>query len=128
MTATTYERQHSGAATFIIAAIVIIFSVSLVGSWVVELRPHAIERHGQDAERARDFVMSGFPDGRYKCGDDIYKIIEETDVPGEYAIWILKDFGTGTLVELTAFTCSEEYAKRQIEDCKPAPKDGPKWR
>jgi hypothetical protein len=124
---TAIERTHTGNGHIALIALAMLLSVSLLGSWVVQLRPHAVERHGMDAERARDFVLSGGPGGRYKCGDNLYKVIEETDVPGEYAFSVLKDFGGGMLVELTSFTCSEEYAKRQIEDCEPAPKDGPAW-
>ena len=110
-------RTHSGSgvlvilAFMIIVAVVGVLAIPTLGS--IQLRPHAVQRHAADADRAREWISAhAGPGNRYDCGDGRTRIV--LSMPsGEWAVMVLE-----AGVEITSFvTTSQDYVRKILEPC-----------
>lgn len=95
---------------FLLGAMLLAYALPGLGE--VETRPHAVQRHGEDAIIAREATQHSGPGNRYDCKDGRTRIVTQINAR-RWAVSVLD----GT-VEVTAFTTEDrEYIGRMLEDC-----------
>jgi len=109
-------RTRSGlgllAVLFLVAGVgVMLLAIPSVGE--VSLRPHAVEKHMDEAAQARQWIAkNGGPFNRYDCPDGRTRVI----VPMNGRQWAVMVIESG--VEVTSFITGDQgYVKGMIDPC-----------
>lgn len=120
MATATMERSKSkgwGCLLFLtmLAFIVAVLALNGKTERIPALNDHAVERHGQKATSAWEYVLSLGPANlfcRYQCPDGRTRYI----CPMESGHWTMVVLEDGYLI--TSFVVNQSYAKGEIDKCK----------
>jgi hypothetical protein len=106
------DVMGKGLVLLIVACgFLMLISVNVPDVGSVELGSHAVERHGNDALRAREAVTNGSPGGHWKCDGDKEYMIRYVAEAHEWAVMIIRSG-----YEITSFTTTDQgYIKGVLE-------------
>lgn len=108
------RRGSSGVGVLLVVALVIVgivVSIPTLGS--ISLGSHAVERHADMAESAREWVNAhAGPGNRYDCPDGRVRVV----VPMPHNQWAVMVISKG--VEITSFITKDQgYVRGMIDPC-----------
>lgn len=115
MAAITETRRSGGLGCVFwlillgLGAMILLSSIEVPGVGTVETRPHAVERHGSDAERVRSEISAG-GGSHYDCKDGKEYVVKRLE-DGHYALMVLRNG-----VEITSFITDQSYVSGRLED------------
>lgn len=116
------ERTHSGGGVLILivlaigglmmcnAATVVETTLQVPGVGNVETQPHAVERHGAEAEEVRASMSTGLPPRRYRCKDGKEYLFKYR---ADGRVDLMVKFGG---YEKTAFITTRGYLEDVLQD------------
>lgn len=128
---TTAENAQRNAHGWLAILLVVAMAVMMMpGIGMVLETPHAYEKHGEEAEHARDVNCAGDSGGNYICwpkgpfGEPVKDVSQIRVLRIQHAGDGLYAFTTlmaknGILQEKSSFEVDQEYVDSQLQDCEP---------
>jgi len=120
MVATRCTSKGLQTLLLLLGVFLLLFGLSLVGPYLgdVQLGQHAVERHGADADVARDWIEhNAGPQHRYDCPDGRVRVVVAMG-RAAWAVMVLDPIGPGEWAEVTAFTSADQgYIRGLIDPC-----------